>query len=196
VYDLLNEPVSSGLPGALATKQMYDMLYKAVKPIDPDHVIGMGAFYNFDFLGSPESNGWTNVIYQGHYYNTDFDNWGSQSGFIDWALGDLDSHRKMWNVPVYAGEYNFWNHLDLWKKFMGGLNNNNISWSNWTYKNMTTGKNWGFYQGNTNAIPDMNHDDYETIKSKWSKFSTSNFSTNTNLINTVKEYTGAKPVGN
>jgi endoglucanase len=101
----------------------------------------------------------------------------------------MDSHRISWNVPVYAGEYNFWLFMDVWQKWMTGLNSHNMSWSNWTYKNRTTGNNWGFYQGNTNPVPDINNDSSATITLKWSKFGTANFTPNTTLINTVKPFT-------
>ncbi|HEX8018681.1 cellulase family glycosylhydrolase [Mucilaginibacter sp.] len=186
-YDLLNEPVTSS--SALSIKAFYNTLYTAIRAIDADHIICMQAFYNFDTLGSPTSNGWTNVLYQAHYYDTNTTNYAEQSGFIDNNLADMDSHRQMWNVPVYAGEYNYWLFLDLWGKWMKGLNSHNMSWSNWTYKNMTTGNNWGFYQGNTNAVPDMNNDASATITSKWSKFATSFFTVNQPLVDTVKKYT-------
>lgn len=190
-YDLLNEPVSSS--STLTIKAFYNTLYNAVRSVDANHIICMQAFYDFDTLGSPSSNGWTNVIYQGHYYNTDTTNYASQSGFIDWALGDLDSHKNMWNVPVYAGEYNFWNFTDLWAKWLSGLNSHNISWSNWTYKITATGNNWGFYQGNSNPTPDMNNDSQATITAKWNMFTTANFTANTTLINLVSQYTTAPP---
>jgi len=193
-YDLLNEPVSTS--GGTSVKDLYNIIYTAVRSVDADHIVCMQAFYNFDTLGSPAVNGWTNVIYQAHYYDTNTTNYSEQSGFINNALADLDSHRQMWNVPVYAGEYNFWLFYDLWAKWMSGLNSHNMSWSNWTYKNMTTGNSWGFYQGNTNPTPDMNNDSATTITSKWSKFATSYFTPNNTLIDTIKKYTrvAAAPV--
>ena len=50
---------------------MYDILYKAVREIDQDHIIFMGAFYSFDFLCNPREKGWENVVYQTHPYGAD-----------------------------------------------------------------------------------------------------------------------------
>lgn len=187
-YDLMNEPVSNNK--AYPTKKLYDQLYHAVRAVDADHIIAMGAFYNFDFLGSPAANKWENVLYQAHYYNTDIDNKDSQEGFMKFALQDMASHQKDWNVPVYAGEYNFWQYLDIWKQWMQGLNAINASWSNWTYKNrVSQPASWGFYQVNENAVPDMSFDSAAEIKGKWLKFTTPNFKVNAELINTVKEMT-------
>ena len=67
-YGLLNEPVPPE-NSPITTAQMYDMLYQAVRAIDSKHAIFMGAFFNFDALGSPASNGWTNVVYETHHYD-------------------------------------------------------------------------------------------------------------------------------
>lgn len=188
-YDLLNEPVSNNLE--YPTKKVYDFLYHAVRSVDPDHLISMGAFYNFDFLGSPASNGWTNVIYQAHYYNTNIKDKASQDGFLDFAIKDMTSHQRDWKVPVYAGEYCFWQYLDNWEKWMKGLNAINASWSNWCYKNrVAEPANWSFFQVNNSPVPDMSFDSVAAIKAKWKKFVTSNFKENTKLINVVKANAG------
>ena len=194
-YDLLNEPVSNNKD--FPTRTLYDRLYKAVRAKDPDHLISMGAFNIFDFIGSPVSNGWTNVIYQAHYYNTDISNKSSQEGFMQVALKDMETHQQQWNVPVYAGEYNFWQYTDIWQKWMEGLNRLNASWSNWTYKNrVKEPANWGFYQINASPIPDMSFDSIATIREKWSKFSTGNFKANDAFIAVVNSQTRVPAVDN
>jgi len=48
---------------------MYDRMYKAIRPLDPDHLIVMeGAFgnWNWDMLPNPSTFGWTNVMYEMH----------------------------------------------------------------------------------------------------------------------------------
>lgn len=190
-YDLLNEPVSNN--SSFTTSDMYDMIYKAVRAIDPDHIISVQAFYNFDMIDSPSQRGWENMLYQAHYYNTDYYNWDSQNGFINWALGDMAWHQLQWNTPVIAGEYNFWTNLDLWSKWMNGMNCFNGAWSNWTYKNITSTLNWGLYLGNTNTTPDLNVDSEELIKQKWDKFVTSKFRRNASLIDTIRNNTNRIP---
>ncbi len=190
-YDLMNEPVSNN--SAFTTSDMYDLIYQAVREVDPDHLISVQAFYNFEMIDSPDQRGWENMLYQAHYYNTDYYNWDSQNGFINWALGDMAWHQLQWNVPVLAGEYNFWGFLDLWSKWMNGMNCFNGAWSNWTYKNITSTLNWGLYLGNTNTIPDLNWDSEELIKEKWDKFTTKNFKRNSSLIDTVRNNTTKTP---
>ncbi|WP_321370050.1 cellulase family glycosylhydrolase [uncultured Draconibacterium sp.] len=185
-YDLMNEPVSNN--ASFSTSAMYDKIYQAVREIDPDHIISVQAFYNFDMISSPFLIGWENVLYQAHYYNTDYNNWDSQNGFINYALSDLSWHQMHWKVPVLAGEYNFWNHLDLWSKWMNGINSFSGSWSNWCYKNNTGIRNWGLFLGNVNPAPDLNFDSEEEIKAKWDKFTTPNFRRNIELIDTITGY--------
>jgi len=190
-YDLMNEPVSSTLSFTISA--MYNKIYKAVREIDPDHIISVQAFYNFDMINSPYLMGWENVLYQAHYYNTDYDNWDSQNGFINWALADLAWHQMHWKVPVLAGEYNFWNHLDLWSKWMNGINSFSGSWSNWCYKNNTGQKNWGLFLGNANPVPELSFDSEEEIKVKWDKFTTPNFRRNDELIDTISTHAKNTP---
>ncbi len=186
-YDLLNEPVSNN--NYNTNSDFYNVLYYAVRSVDPDHVICVQAFYSYDYITPPSTFGWENVMYQSHYYNTDISNWDSQDGFVNWGISDLMWHQQQWNVPVLAGEYNFWGHLDLWGKWMSALNSANVSWSNWCYKNNTTENNWGLYMGNSNPVPDPTFDSYDEIKEKWDKFTTDNYTYNEDLVNTISSYT-------
>jgi len=190
-YDLLNEPLSSN-QSLYPIHQFYNTLYQEVRAIDPDHSISIGAFPGFSFVVPPTTYGWTNVIYQIHNYNEDKLNYASQNGFIDAVLLDVANHQHNWNVPVLAGEFNFWNFPDLWQKFLRGLNALNVSWSNWAYKTKradTPVENWGYYQNNTNPAPDIHYDTQAAMQAKWNLFTTSYFQTNSALINIVSAYT-------
>ncbi|MES2487465.1 MAG: cellulase family glycosylhydrolase [Bacteroidota bacterium] len=189
-YDLLNEPLSSNQT-LYPIHSFYNTLYQEVRAIDANHTISIGAFPGFGFVVAPSTYGWTNVLYQVHNYNEDKTNYNSQSGFIDAILLDIANHQHNWNVPVLAGEFNFWNFPDLWQKYLRGLNALNVSWSNWAYKTKRVDapvENWGYYQGNTSPSPDIHYDSQAAIQSKWSVFGTSNFTANTTLINTVSPY--------
>jgi hypothetical protein len=118
---------------------------------------------------------------------------------IDGALQKMATYTAQWNVPAYAGEYWFWQHNDLYEKWMSGLNALNVSWTNWTYKvknvsgsagpdGVINGDNWGFYNSNANPIPDVNNDSAATIASKWSRFSTSYFQSNASFQNLARAY--------
>jgi len=187
-YDLLNESWST--TSEMSLNQFYDELYATVRNVDPDHVICVQAFPNFDYVSSPSNNMWSNVMYQAHYYNTDYHNYTSQDNFAQAAISDLVWHQKNWNVPVLAGEYAFWEHTDVWTKFLSGLNSSYISWTNWSYKcreSIASRDNFSFYTDNNNWDPDLIYDDIATIKSKWDKFRTEWFMANSTLRSLVKE---------
>ena len=194
-YDLLNEPLSSSQT-LYPISAFYNSLYQQVRAVDPDHIISIGAFPGFSFVEPPSAYGWTNVLYQVHNYNEDKQNYGSQSSFIDAVLLDIANHQHNWNIPVLAGEFNFWNFPELWQKYIRGLNALNVSWSNWAYKVKRTDapvENWGYYQGNSNPAPDIHYDDPSVIESKWSAFQTSGFTPNIVLINLVTPLTSSVP---
>jgi len=186
-YDLLNEPVSSN-PSVLSVKNAYDQLYKTVRKIDSRHIIVMGAFYNFDVLTDPLLMKWENVIYQTHHYSPDNrKDKVAQGYFLEGVVNYLKTYKTKWNVPIYAGEYNFWEHLDLWEKWMNLLTDEGIIWSNWAYKNIDMDKdnNWGFFYANDNPHPDLLNDSPEQFIEKWNMFSTDHYVRNPDLINTV-----------
>ncbi|WP_421876634.1 cellulase family glycosylhydrolase [Marinoscillum sp.] len=196
MYDLMNEPLSSN-QSLYPIHEVYDLLYDAVRAIDQEHVISIGAFPVFSFVVGPEYYGWENVLYQAHHYNEDKQNYSSQKGFIEWAIRDMASYQHHWNVPILAGEFNFWDFPDLWKQYLSGCNGLNISWSNWAYKNSRVDQpveNWAFYDNNTRPKPNIHYDTPEEIIAKWSEFGTENFRENTELIETVSSQTGGDAV--
>lgn len=191
-YDLMNEPLltmgNGENPDQVKQKMdFYNVLYKAVRLIDPDHIIMIAAFYWWWAATPPSTYGWSNVVYQTHHYQTtNYDDWNLTNTAITEWLRDLSLYQKNWNVPVFAGEYSIGQN-DLFEKWLSGLNAINASWCNWTYK-VKGDKNWGFYYNNYNPSPDLNNDNQTTIITKWSKFTTNNFMTNTGLCELVKKH--------
>lgn len=184
-YDLLNEPVSNN--SNLSISQMYDRLYKAVRAIDPDHIIVVEAFGYWNNIVSPSTYGWTNTVYELHNYDWNSSDYNSQSNSINQWFADIASHQQSWNVPVFAGEFNLFDFTDLWEKYLSGLDALGVSWTNWTYK-ITSGGNWGFYNNNSSPFPNINSDSADTIKSKFARFTTNYHQSNTTLQNIAKAY--------
>ncbi|TVX99994.1 cellulase family glycosylhydrolase [Cohnella terricola] len=190
-YDLLNEP---DRVGKQQLNQFYDRLYKAIRAIDPDHTIYMEAAWDWNQLNSPSQYGWTNVVYEMHYYamqGNESSSWAAQNNLINGALQGMRNHQRDWNVPIFVGEFCLFDFNDLWEKFLSEMNASNISWTNWTYKVTANYGNWGYYNNNTNPVPNIYNDSADTIASKWSKFNTENFRANTTFQNLVKKYTSA-----
>ncbi|TFE27520.1 cellulase family glycosylhydrolase [Cohnella luojiensis] len=196
-YDLINEPLlTSGAVESSAQVQQkynyYNRLYDAVRAKDPNHIIVVAAFFDWEQSLPPSTYGWTNVMYETHHYNfSNFDDWNLTNSMIDTWLSKMAQYQSSYNVPVYAGEFAF-GQLDLWDKWLAGLNAINASWSNWSYK-VTGGGNWGYYNNSSSPVPDIYNDSSATIASKWSQFATANFQVNTGLINVIKKYAGGQP---
>lgn len=189
-YGLLNEPVPpDGTEYANAEREMYDMLYKAVREIDQRHIIVMGAFYNFDQLGSPHVNGWKNVVYETHHYDDADKSAENQNNFMAGQLAYIDTYKVKWNVPVPAGEFNFWSAENAWRSWLYTLTATGVSWCNWTYKNTAqdSSLNWGIYHTPAVESVDYRNDDFETIAEKWRGYSTENYVKNQFLCNAMSD---------
>jgi len=212
-YDLVNEPLLSydetepAKREATAARKgaMYDRLYRAVREADPEHIVVIGAFAvpppaHSSELGSvsgflsitpPATHGWTNVVYQTHHYDMAHPNdEAAQRRLVDEALADLRTHREAWQVPVYAGEYCLYQFPEVWRRWMSGLSESGMAWTNWTYKVRGSepskgGGNWGFFNDNSAPVPDLERDSEEEILRKWEAFSSARFHRNQPFIDLV-----------
>ena len=100
MYDLLNEPncdVNSYLQkNNLVTISVYNRLYKAIREVDKDHIMTMEGIWRLYNLPAPWFIGWTNVVYQLHFYDT--------SNFM-YSLLVFFAKLYPYNVPLYVGEF-------------------------------------------------------------------------------------------
>jgi len=214
-YDLVNEPLLSydeNLPdkreeASVRKGLMYDRLYRAVRTADPEHLVVIEAFSvpppaNSATLGSvsgflaitpPTVHGWTNVLYQTHHYDMAHpEDEAAQQRLVDEALADIRAHREAWGVPVYAGEYCLYQFPAVWRRWMLGLSELGVAWSNWTYKVRGSkpsegGGNWGFFNNNAAPVPDLARDSEEEILRKWEAFGSAHFHRNQPFIELVGE---------
>lgn len=189
-YGLLNEPVPpEGAEHENDERKMYDMLYRAVREIDTRHIVVMGAFYNFDQLGSPHINGWKNVVYETHHYDDANKSAENQNNFMAGQLSYIQNYKVKWNVPVLAGEFNFWSAENAWRSWLYTLTATGVSWCNWTYKNteQDPANCWGIFHTPDVESIDYAHDDFETIARKWRGYSTENYVQNEFLCNIMQD---------
>lgn len=198
-YDLINEPlIDYGEDADDVTQKSayYDRLYDAVRAIDPNHVIYLGAFFGSGNLAAPSVYGWTNVVYEFHPYDMpNSKDWTAQNQLVTNELAGLPAKLTSLGVPILYGEYSLYYNDDVWARFMAGLNANSVSWSNWAYKvkgSQTDGfAYWGMYYNNQNPVPIINSDDSATFGAKLGRFGTANFTKNTALVSTVQKYATA-----
>jgi endoglucanase len=179
-YDLINEPYGSPNDSTLWT--MYTSLYQTIRSADPSHIIIMEGGYNgLGDLPSPQSHSWSNVIYSAHEY--EFSDEGSVSGIeagINNQVSYYDSH-QYWSVPDFIGEFNCFSPgggcsgsaLGVWEYAATNFDNNNMSWTPWTYK-ATHGSSgscdsWGLYDPSSTfpTVPNIASDPSGTISNDW-----------------------------
>ena len=181
-YDLLNEPTRAS--GATQW-DYYDVLYKAVREADPDHMIFIEATWEPNNLPSPEDYGWENVVYEYHHYNWDYNNQSNKSFYTFKKL--LGNTHK---VPVLIGEFNAWGDsrrstgkrdqtdLEANAGVLEFYNGEGWHWTTWTYKVVGTlrNSNWGLFNAST-LLKDVTKidpetDSYEDILAAWSSVDT------------------------
>lgn len=181
-YDLLNEPTRAS--GATQW-DYYDILYKAVREADPDHMIFIEATWEPNNLPSPEDYGWENVVYEYHHYNWDYNDQSNKSFYTFKKL--LGNTHK---VPSLIGEFNAWGDsrrstgkrdqtdLEANAGVLEFYNGEGWHWTTWTYKVVGTlrDSNWGLFNAST-LLKDVTKidpetDSYEDILAAWSSVDT------------------------
>lgn len=163
-YDLLNEPQNNGgYTGDYAweaeseeavrrTNEAYDTLYRAVRAVDPDHVISFEGVWSTTVLPDPEEMGYENLLYQLHLYD-------DTRGMVRYRVNELKDARKDLGVAVLVGEYN--NH-EKEAYAQRKYKNNDINRVKWTYKTFNAGEQWGIFNKDVERI-DIRTVSYEEL---------------------------------
>ncbi|MBR5202979.1 MAG: cellulase family glycosylhydrolase [Clostridia bacterium] len=153
-YDLLNEPQNNGgydgdyswqaesEEAISRTNKVYDVLYKAIREIDKNHIISFEGIWSTTVLPNPQEKGYENMLYQLHLYD-------SEKGMIRYRINELKNARKDWGVAVVVGEYN--NH-ECEEYAQKKYENNDISRIKWTYKTYNAGTTWGIFNKDIERI--------------------------------------------
>lgn len=164
VYDLLNEPQNNGgydgeyswpaeTEEAVAqTNKAYDILYKAIREVDENHIISFEGIWSTDVLPNPKECGYENVMYQLHIYDTSTD-------MILYRVSELRKIRRKWDVAVYNGEYNNGEN-EYFAQMLYELSS--INRTKWNYKTYNAGSQWGIFNQNVERI-DIKTASYEEV---------------------------------
>lgn len=189
MYDLLNEPmcdVASYIEkNNLKTISLYKRLYDGIRTVDNDHIITMEGIWRLYNLPAPWIMGWSNVVYQLHFYNkTNF-------GF---KLLLFTALLYPYNVPLYVGEFKSLGSA-TWDAILGTMNGWNYSWTLWSYKGTGWGSEtseWYLYGGKCDIIcnADIRNDSYEDIAQKWGEVlkTENSFVSTGNFENNISPY--------
>ena len=163
-YDLLNEPGGKMNATSFMQWEFFDRLYKAIREIDPDHIIMMESCWEPEGLPAPDRYGWENVMYQYHYYKWNADNdYAAQKLFTDVKLFKLN--QANYPVPSFVGEFTLFQSMDAWRYALDAYSQAGVNWTIWTYK-VTGSSTWGLYNV-FGEKADIYNDSAEEIERKW-----------------------------
>ena len=128
MYDLLNEPMcdvdATEIDRRVKNEGIYARLYETVRAADPDHVITLECIWTAAALPHKWVHGWTNVVYQVHFYQN--------SNFI-FNLFVLLTRFYYFDVPLMMGE--FYPHKSTtWENCFRFMERCHYNWLIWTYK--------------------------------------------------------------
>lgn len=191
-YDLINEPA---IDKKVTTKREWDVMdkmYKAIREVDEDHIIAIEGCWYFDSLPDPKKYNWKNVMYEFHLYNWDNEKVSNDVyhtlHFYKWMTTNYD-------VPIYIGEFNFFDKKDEWIKWLNEYDERGLNWSIWSYKTISVGwwdMSWGIYVYKMNLRDeklklDVRTATYEEIKEVWSNQGTKETYKDTGVLKSVLE---------
>ena len=152
MYDLLNEPL--GKEGATTRKQwdFFDRLYKAIRAVDPDHIITLESCWEAANLPNPKEYGWENVVYQYHAYK-----WGADNNAIMQTVFAkakvLSIQKANYGVPTLIGEFTVFQNMKAWDQVLSAYSEAGFHWTTWSYKVKGPGSTWGIKN-----MPDLSVD--------------------------------------
>ena len=164
-YDLLNEPGGDLKSTGVTQWEFFDRVYKAIRAIDPEHIIMFESCWDPEDLPTPDRYGWENVVYQYHWYkwNADNDYWAQKLN-VDVKLHKVNQTNHP--VPGFLGEFTLFQSMDAWKYALQTYSDAGLGWTIWTYK-VTGSSTWGLYNVFGDKV-DIYNDTAEEIEAKWS----------------------------
>ena len=191
-YDLINEPALDKKETTKREWDVMDKMYKAIREVDEDHIIAIEGCWYFDSLPDPKKYNWENVMYEFHLYNWDNEKVSNDVyhtlHFYKWMTTNYD-------VPIYIGEFNFFDKKDEWIKWLNEYDERGLNWSIWSYKTISVGwwdMSWGIYVYKMNLRDeklklDVRTATYEEIKEVWSNQGTKETYKDTGVLKSVLE---------
>lgn len=192
-YDLLNEP--EGKPDGLTAEtqwDFYDTLYRQIRTVDTKHLLFLESCWDADHMPDPHDYGWENVVYEYHYYNWDNGNdlKSMKSYFRYKAKLEFTRNTLKYRVPVFIGEFTFFDNPDCWRYGLEFFKKHEMSWAMWTYKGQVQ-SNWVLYRGTERTAENIvtPQTDYQKAEHIFANLQTAtSFHENTALIGIIKEY--------
>ncbi|MBO6243221.1 MAG: cellulase family glycosylhydrolase, partial [Clostridia bacterium] len=160
-YDILNEPGEHGQETKSYHWDYYNEIYNTIRSIDQDHIIIMESCWWARNLPQPSQYGWQNVVYSFHHYDREHQtSVDEQKTAADNLINDL----KVFNVPIYIGEYTLFELDEAWSYVLNLFNINGYHHTSWSYKSNNMGT-WGIYdQKGTEKVNPLYTDANEILR--------------------------------
>lgn len=179
-YDILNEPTGENHKTGKEEWGVFDKIYDAIRSVDTDHIISIESCWSYYGFANPKTMGWENVLYQLHMYN-----WNNSAVSYELFFMYNNFYRIFndYDVPLYIGEFTFFDNAKVYDKYLNYWTKNGISWSIWSYKVCSNGwwdSSWGLYVHklwlyDLKLKLDCSTATYDEIKTAWEKESTENY---------------------
>nr|WP_284248216.1 hypothetical protein [Tetragenococcus halophilus] len=93
-------------------------------------------------------------------------------------------------VPVFVGEFTFFENEDSWEYGLGTFDDEGWSYTSWTYKVAGENSSWGMYTSprTSNEVADIYNDSFETIYEKWSVTTADGFTRNDKIVDVLSRH--------
>ena len=170
-YDLLNEPM--GAPNDATLYLVQDRIYRAIREIDPRHLIFIEDGYKgIGQMPDPAVADWQNVVFSPHCYNFRAKSEADHGKNLDTFIAAIQKKRGERLVPIYIGEFNIEPYATqaMLSRFVETFKNQGISWALWTYKSAMRnggGGMWSWYRSPRSIRPlDPFHDSIAELLQK------------------------------
>jgi hypothetical protein len=198
-YNLLNEPM--GAPDSVTLHLIHDRLLRAVRAVDPRHIIiiedgykGPDSFPHLNLVG------WTNVMLSWHHYNFNAKSANEQEQGLLRVASAAGRTQRNRPAPVYLGEFQLEPHgtpanLEAGLK---ALQQGGHSWAAWNYKVVMkdgSGGMWGWYRSTKPAdLLDIYRDSADVLIQKSRQLRTENLQENSGMTAAFKASTQVQPL--
>ena len=186
-YDILNEPGEKAGMTFSYHWDFYNEIYKVIRSIDNDHIIIMESCWTFLNLPNPKKYNWENVMYEFHNYIWPFE----KSSLLQIIANKLIIQTikfAQFNVPIFIGEFTFFEQHDAWKQILELFNLNGYHYTSWSYKTNNMGS-WGIYNQKGKEKIILENSTLKEIENIWSynNIGTGNKSSNDMVYNRMIE---------
>lgn len=164
MYDLMNEPLGTNITIDRSMQQEFwdfsNELYRAIRAVDPGHIISMEAIWSPSAIPGPDVYGWENIVYQEHLYDV------SNIAYLNKAN---EIRNAGYNAPFLIGEF-YPRGISSFDYMLSLFNSRDYSWTTWTYKGAgprADASPWFLYGSSSIEKIDYENDSYETLWTKW-----------------------------